>query len=94
MVPRILAAPGFVVATSNKSDIVELTRQVRCGRGQVWVFDPEQIVGEPQSFWWNLLGYVTDSKHATVMAQALMDASRPAAGGQPTRSSTRGRVTW
>lgn len=82
VVPRILAAPGFVVATSNKPDIVELTRQVRCGRGQVWVFDPEQIVGEPQSFWWNLLGYVTDSKHATVMAQALMDASRPAAGGQ------------
>ena len=82
VVPRILAAPGFVVATSNKSDIVELTRQARHGRGQVWVFDPEQIVGEPQSFWWNLLGYVTDSKHATVMAQALMDASRPAAGGQ------------
>lgn len=80
VVPRILAAPGFVVATSNKSDVVELTCRARQERGSVWVFDPEQIVGEPQAFWWNPLGYVTDSKHATVMAQALMDASRSATG--------------
>ena len=80
VVPRILAAPGLVVATSNKPDIVELTRQARQERGKVWVFDPQEIVGEPQSFWWNPLGYVTSSVRATAMAQALMDASRPATG--------------
>lgn len=80
VVPRILAAPGLVVATSNKSDIVELTRQARQERGKVWVFDPQEIVGEPQTFWWNPLGYVTSSVRATAMAQALMDASRPATG--------------
>ena len=78
--PRILAAPGLVVATSNKPDIVELTRQARQERGKVWVFDPQEIVGEPQSFWWNPLSYVTGSERATAMAQALMDASRPAGG--------------
>ena len=78
--PRILAAPGLVVATSNKPDIVELTRQARQERGKVWVFDPQEIVGEPQSFWWNPLSYVTGSERATAMAQALMDASRPATG--------------
>lgn len=80
VVPRILAAPGLVVATSNKSDVVELTRQARQERGKVWVFDPQEIVGEPQSFWWNLLSGVTSSVRATAMAQALMDASRPPAG--------------
>ena len=78
--PRILAAPGLVVATSNKPDIVELTRQARQERGKVWVFDPQEIVGEPQSFWWNPLSYVTSSVRASAMAQALMDASRPAGG--------------
>ena len=80
VVPRILAAPGFVVATSNKSDIVELTRQARQERGKVWIFDPQEIIGEPQSFWWNPLSYVTSSVRATAMAQALMDASRPVTG--------------
>ena len=80
VVPRILAAPGLVVATSNKPDIVELTRQARQERGKVWVFDPQEIVGEPQSFWWNPLTYITGSARATAMAQALMDASRPAGG--------------
>ena len=80
VVPRILAAPGLVVATSNKPDIVELTRQARQERGKVWVFDPQEIVGEPQSFWWNPLTYITGSALATAMAQALMDASRPAGG--------------
>ena len=80
VVPRILAAPGLVVATSNKPDIVELTREQRQERGKVWVFDPQEIVGDPQSFWWNPLAYVTSSGRATAMAQALMDASRPAGG--------------
>ena len=80
VVPRILAAPGLVVATSNKPDIVELTRQARQEHGKVWVFDPQEIVGEPQSFWWNPLTYITGSARATAMAQALMDASRPAGG--------------
>ena len=80
VVPRILSAPGLVVATSNKPDIVELTRQARQERGKVWVFDPQEIGGEPQSFWWNPLSYVTSSVRAAAMAQALMDASRPAGG--------------
>ena len=80
VVPRILAAPGLVVATSNKPDVVQLTREQRQERGKVWVFDPQEIVGEPQSFWWNPLAYVTGSARATAMAQALMDASRPAGG--------------
>lgn len=80
VVPRILAAPGLVVGTSNKRDIVDTTRQARARRGQVWVFDPQGIAGERQAFWWNPLRYVTDAVQATAMAQIFMDASRPTGG--------------
>src|SRR5690606_34811612 len=38
-VPAILAAPGGVLVTSNKRDLVDTTRHVRAAAGPVWVFD-------------------------------------------------------
>ena len=52
-VPRILAAPGVVVATSNKRDVLDVTRAARAASGPVWVFDPQGIADEPQRFWWD-----------------------------------------
>src|SRR5687767_3380614 len=37
-VPAILDAPGAVVATSNKRDIVDATRDPRAKKGPIWVF--------------------------------------------------------
>lgn len=52
-IPAILAAPGAVLVTSNKRDIVDGTRGPRQARGQVWVFDPQQVAQEPPTWWWN-----------------------------------------
>ena len=52
-IPAILDAPGAVLATSNKRDVVDATRGVRAGVGKVWVFDPQGIAGEPATWWWN-----------------------------------------
>jgi hypothetical protein len=35
--------PGAVIATSNKRDIVDVTRPIRSKAGQVWVFDPQAV---------------------------------------------------
>ena len=78
VVPRIWAAPGAVVATSNKRDILDATRTVRAGRGRTWVFDPQGIAGEPQSWWWNILSYVTDAVQARALTQIFIDTTRPA----------------
>ncbi|GAB2718043.1 hypothetical protein GCM10010442_44010 [Kitasatospora kifunensis] len=59
-VPAILAAPGPVLATSNKRDIVDLTRGPRSKNGTVWVFDPQGRAKEKPTWWWNPLSYVTD----------------------------------
>ena len=78
VVPRIWAAPGAVVATSNKRDILDATRTVRAERGRTWVFDPQGIAGEPQSWWWNILSYVTDAVQARALTQIFIDTTRPA----------------
>lgn len=80
VIPRVLSAPGLVVATSNKRDILDGTIEQRSARGRAWVFDPQGLTDHPQQFWWNPLTYVTDMVQATALAQVFMDASRPAGG--------------
>ncbi|SJM45324.1 conjugative transfer gene complex protein [Actinomycetales bacterium JB111] len=77
-IPAILAAPGAVMATSNKRDLVDATRDVRKSiTGEdVWVFDPQGIVDEPSSWWWNPLTYVTDEVKAQMLADIFISAGR------------------
>lgn len=52
VIPAIVDAPGHVVTTSNKRDIVDDTVGVTAARGSVWVFDPQRIaVGVEQEPW-------------------------------------------
>ncbi len=77
VVPAILAAPGWVVTTSNKPDSTVDTRHVRAQAGEVHVFDPQQLVGEPAGrLWWNPLSYVTDESKARALARVFTVAQR------------------
>ncbi|MFT8396707.1 type IV secretory system conjugative DNA transfer family protein, partial [Propionibacterium sp.] len=76
VVPEILAAPGAVLVTSNKRDVVDATRDVRAGAGPVWVFDPQGIALEEATWWWNPLSYVTDEVRATRLAEHFAAGSR------------------
>lgn len=75
-VPAILAAPGGVLVTSNKRDVVDATRDVRAAAGPVWVFDPQGISLENPTWWWNPLSYVTDEVKAAKMADHFASGSR------------------
>ncbi|HET6989446.1 MAG TPA: type IV secretory system conjugative DNA transfer family protein, partial [Kribbella sp.] len=75
-VPAILDAPGSVVATSNKRDIVDATRGPRSERGPVWVFDPQEVCEEPPNWWWNPLSYITDETKAREMAEHFVASQR------------------
>jgi type IV secretory pathway TraG/TraD family ATPase VirD4 len=77
-VPAIMSAPGAVLVTSNKRDILDATRGPRAGRGQVWAFDPQQIALEEPTWWWNPLSYVTDEVKAAQMAGHFAAGSRDA----------------
>ena len=75
-IPAILEAPGAVLVTSNKRDVVDATRDVRQAAGEVWVFDPQAIAGEPSTWWWNPLSYVTDEVRAAKLAEHFAAGSR------------------
>lgn len=77
-IPAILDAPGAVLVTSNKRDIVDATRGPREARGPVWVFDPQQVAQEPPAWWWDPLSYVTDIAKARKLADHFASGSRDA----------------
>ena len=47
-IPLTLAAPGPVVATSNKPDLWAATAAIRARHGPVWLFDPCGICCQQQ----------------------------------------------
>ena len=60
-VPQVLDAPGVVYCTSNKRDLLDLTKKHRGKRGHVWVFDPQGIAGTvTPEFWWDPLDACRD----------------------------------
>lgn len=77
-IPAVLAAPGPAVATTNKRDLVDATRDPRGepDGAQVWVFDPQRIVGEEPTWWWDPLSYVTDEVRAANLADVFTTAGR------------------
>jgi type IV secretory pathway TraG/TraD family ATPase VirD4 len=75
-IPAILEAPGAVLVTSNKRDVIDATRGVRRTVGQVWVFDPQHLAGESPDWWWDPLSYVTDEVKAARLAEHFAAGSR------------------
>ncbi len=94
VVPAILDAPGAVVATSNKRDVVDTTRAVRAEAGPVWVFDPQAVAAEPPSWWWNPLSYVTNVDKATRLAAVLAHAAGPPTLARMPSSTRRASNCW
>lgn len=80
-IPAILSAPGAVLATSNKRDLADATRDVRALVGTVWVFDPQRIALESATWWWNPLSYVVDDVKAAKLAECFAAGSRSGGGG-------------
>jgi type IV secretory pathway TraG/TraD family ATPase VirD4 len=79
-VPAVLDAPGPVVVTSNKRDIVDATRGAReavaaGSGGRCWVFDPQGVAGAGAGWWWDPLSYVADGRSARKLAALWTIAS-------------------
>ncbi|MFK4637122.1 type IV secretory pathway TraG/TraD family ATPase VirD4 [Paenarthrobacter histidinolovorans] len=77
VIPAVLDAPGAVVTTSNKPDVIDATRLPRSMKGTVWAFNPQKISPDRATWWWNPLSYVTDDDQA----QKLSDIFKAAKSG-------------
>lgn len=63
-IPAILNAPGLVVATSCKRDLIDETIDVRAKLGRVWVFDPQNLApGIEGGFWFDPLDFVRSERY-------------------------------
>lgn len=87
-IPAVCSAPGPCLATSNKGDILDVTRPIRMHDhpdGHIWVFDPERIA-EPnrtRTTWvWNLIDSIRTIADAKRIADCWRYASgQPSTGG-------------
>ncbi|WP_336853914.1 type IV secretory system conjugative DNA transfer family protein [Sinomonas albida] len=76
VIPAVLDAPGAVVSTSNKPDVIDATRLPRSMKGTVWAFNPQRISPDTPAWWWNPLSYVVDDEHAHKLADIFKVAGR------------------
>ena len=92
-VRQILETAGPVLATSNKRDIVDLTRGPRSEQGVVWVHDVQGIIGEPADWWWNPLSFVKDMETAEKLTGIFQSSVESADSKQDAYFSSAGRET-
>lgn len=79
---RILDAPGAVIATSTRTDLVKLTGTCRSRRGPVGVFNPSGLGGLASSVRFDPLSGCEEPVTATDRAADLLSGvSAPGAGG-------------
>ncbi|CCH29297.1 TraM recognition domain-containing protein [Actinosynnema sp. NPDC047251] len=79
IIPRVLDAPGPVVTTSTKGDVLAATVGIREQLGHVHVFDPENVTGWPEPMRWNPVTGCHDPDEAIRRARELV-AARPMDG--------------
>src|SRR5262249_18403336 len=77
-IPCILEAPGPVLGTSDKRDVVDAARLPCEQRGQVFIFDPQRLAAAEPEMWWNPLSYVTDVERAVKLAACFAAYGRDA----------------
>jgi DNA-binding SARP family transcriptional activator len=83
VIPSIWDAPGAVVSTSTKPDVLLGTYKYRWGRGTCYVFDPTLSAALPEGvkeLRWSPLGGCQSFDASVSMAHALAGAGRPGAG--------------
>ncbi|MDN3294636.1 type IV secretory system conjugative DNA transfer family protein [Streptomyces ficellus] len=68
VIPACLDAPGPLVVTSTRADVLDVIAEPRSRMGRVWVFDPLDTVGWPERMVWDPVAGCQDGETATSRA--------------------------
>ncbi len=85
VVPTVLGAPGAVVSTSTKPDVLRATAHARAAVGPCLLYDPSGTVEAPshvQRVHWSPVESCRTWDDALLVARSLVGAARPAIGGR------------
>ncbi|WP_158257346.1 type IV secretory system conjugative DNA transfer family protein [Kineococcus xinjiangensis] len=83
IIPAILSAPGAVVVTSTKHDVLHATASARGRMGTLWVFDPsgsQPIPPNARALHWTPVNSASTWDGARAIADAMVDASQAGVG--------------
>lgn len=72
---RVIDAPGAVIATSTRLDLIEMTAALRAQRGPVHIFNPSGLGGIATTVKFDILGGCRDISTAAFRADDLVEAS-------------------
>ncbi|MGW1344679.1 type IV secretory system conjugative DNA transfer family protein [Kribbella sp. NPDC002412] len=70
---HLLDAPGAAIVTSTKTDVLDVTRNLRSRRGPVWVFDPDGLTEDGSTITFDPLAGCSDRAVAMDRASDLLD---------------------
>lgn len=71
MVAAALDAPGPLIATSTKPEILDAIVETRTGKGRVWVFDPLNVANWPEPMIWDPVAGAEHSAAAVARGEAF-----------------------
>src|ERR1700737_1941560 len=80
VIPNVLAAPGPVVTTSTKPDVLLVTAAARSEAGRCWLWDPSGTVEPPPGVIaarWSPVPACRSWEVALLTARAMTGAARP-----------------
>ncbi len=80
VVPNVLAAPGPVLVTSTKTDVLEATLASRSQLGRCWLLDPTGTIDPPAGALpvrWSPVQAAISWEEALVTARVMVAAARP-----------------
>jgi type IV secretory pathway TraG/TraD family ATPase VirD4 len=78
VIPNVLSAPGPVVSTSTKVDVLEATREARASMGRCWLFDPSGSTPLPPgvtALRWSPVPACRNWETALLTARAMVGAA-------------------
>ena len=81
MVAAALDAPGPLIATSTKPEVLDAIVEARTGKGRVWVFDPLNVANWPEPMIWNPVAGAENSAAAVARGRGVR--RRPRRRRQP-----------
>lgn len=74
VVPAALSAPGPVVVTTTRADVLNIIAGPRGAKGKVWVFDPLDLASWPEPMVWDALAGCEDHRVARSRGRAFTAA--------------------
>ena len=69
--PCALDAPGPLITTSTKPELLDAIVEARTSKGRVWVFDPLDVAGWPEPMIWNPVAGAQHSAAAVARGKAF-----------------------